>query len=106
MAVQVRADPMQMSPPVVMRAAQVKGGKAGMPEQEPPDNKNLKCVKRSKSRHSQGPMKVTHRCWPGAGLLNLDPAPPGCAGDPPREARGEAGYTHGPMTVNYGYWPD
>ena len=64
MAVQVRADPMQMSPPVVMRAAQVKGGKAGMPEQEPPDNKNLKCVKRSKSRHSQGPMKVTHRCWP------------------------------------------
>ena len=32
----VIADPMQVSPPVMMRAAQVTDGKAGTLEQEPP----------------------------------------------------------------------
>ena len=36
MRAQVRADPMQMTPPVVISPAQTNGGKAGIEEQAPP----------------------------------------------------------------------
>ena len=42
MKAHVRADPMQMIPPVVISPAQTRGGKAGMEEQAPPET--LKAV--------------------------------------------------------------